>query len=199
MVVKVAPISNPVTGSAITGGVVFTFPTGPKAFGLDGKNINTTLFQPFGGWVMNMGSFFFHGFVGVTIPQQDVIPAILSTDFGIGFWLFDDGSGRAEYYRNVYDRTAFGHQRPSYIADLRTSPFCWIRNIIPTVELHWDQPFNDNTARDSGITIPNTVIMTGGVHFVFNNTATLTISGGAPVNGPRQYTNEMNAALNLRF
>lgn len=198
-VFKIAPFRNPVTGSGVSGGVVLTLPTGPKMFGLDGKNINTTLFQPFTGWVMNMGSFYFHGFVGVAIPQEDVIPAILSTDFGIGFWLFDDGSGRAEYYRNVYDRTAYGHQRPSYIADLRPSPFWWLQNIIPTVELHWDQPFNDNTGRDAGITIPNTVIMIGGVHFVFNNTATLTVSGGGPVNGPRQYTNILNAALNFRF
>ena len=75
---KYAFINNRDTGNVASGGLAVTIPTAQGIFLADGTQFRSTLFQPFGGWIINRGDLFAQGFHSLVVPsdRRDVISSI---------------------------------------------------------------------------------------------------------------------------
>lgn len=80
----------------------------------------------------------------------------------------------------------------------RTNANATLGGIVPTIEAHVTTPF-DNCSRHDVIYVPEIVVLTGGVHFVFLGTSTFTLGAAAPITGPKEFDIEAYAQLNIRF
>jgi hypothetical protein len=80
----------------------------------------------------------------------------------------------------------------------RGSPDRFLSMVVPTLEAHVTTPLNHRSPSDA-LSVPDIVVLTGGVHFgVYRNT-TLTVGAAAPVTGPVPFSAEGFVQLNWRF
>ena len=88
--VKYALYHNRTSGNLISTGLVVTAPTGPLPASFVLRNnqlelVDSTLLQPFVGYVWNSGDFFVQGFSSVMIPTDSDDVTILFNDIGVGY------------------------------------------------------------------------------------------------------------------
>lgn len=72
------------------------------------------------------------------------------------------------------------------------------RFLVPTVEAHVTTPLNNRTDT-APISVPDLVVLTGGVHIGLFRNSTLSLGAGTPVTGPRIYGTEAFVQFNRRF
>ncbi len=164
-----------------SGGLVVTVPTGPTALGGPGFTLdtfNSTLLQPFIGFLWTPGNFYLHGFSSIDVPTDPNDVTFLFNDLGIGYFVFRNGGGEPDG------------------VSLRS----FITAIAPTIEVHVNDPLNHrHPSADCILGLPDWVDITGGVTFEFNRRASLAIGVSAPVTGPKPYALEAISHLNIRF
>jgi hypothetical protein len=158
---KYALYRNTETGSAISGGLVATLPTGPDIPLSIDKSIDPTLLQPFIGYAINFDRFYLEGFAAIIVPTDSSLPTFAANDIGIG-------------YR------------------------CRNLPIVPTFEVHINDPFNHRGSAGEPIGFADSVILTAGVHTLFPH-STLTIGVTTPVTGPELYSVEAVVQYNWHF
>lgn len=135
---KYAWIRNPDTGSVLSGGLAVTAPTGPNVTLVDGTTLDSTIFQPFIGYIWNGDNFYIHGFTAVAVPTDNKDVTLLFNDIGIGYWLYrnDDGYG--------------------------------LQGLVPTFETHINNPLNHRGATQSPIGASDLIVLTAGLHAIWN-------------------------------
>src|SRR5262249_5344664 len=82
-ILKYAAYSNPTTLNLISVGMVATAPTGPGINTIDGT-IHSVFLQPYGGFILNEGAFYLHGFTSLAVPTDSRDVTIWFNDVGIG-------------------------------------------------------------------------------------------------------------------
>jgi hypothetical protein len=101
------------SGNLVSGGLVISAPTGLTARLYDGSELNSVLFQPWAGFILNVENFYTHGFTGVIIPTDSRDVTLYSIDLGVGYRLYQTDEDRL------------------------------ITAIIPTFEGHFNTPFSN--------------------------------------------------------
>lgn len=167
---KYALINDRITGNVLSGGLVVTAPTGEDDILLDDFDSNSTLLQPWGGFIYNMGSFYMHGFTSLVVPTDSSNVTFWANDLGMGWWAYRNNSGNT-----------------------------FFSAIVPTVEVHVNTPLNHRGSENSPIGFIDSVNLTGGVYWIFGQRTYLGTAIGAPVTGPRPFNFETLVNLNVRF
>jgi hypothetical protein len=108
---KYALINNRQNNNLLSTGLALTVPTGPAINSVAG-NINSVLWQPFVGYIVNFGDIYFQGFSSVVVPTNSDDVVVMFNDVGLGVVL----------YRN-FNRTG-------------------LTSIVPTIECHVTTPLN---------------------------------------------------------
>lgn len=203
VVLKLALVSDPSNGSVISGGLVATFPTGQSHVAFDGQKIHPTLLQPFLGYLWNTPTFFVHGFSSYVFSIDSRVPDLLLNDIGIGWWLYRTPLG--PYRSNAFaDRELPGPGNAFDVPVRRSNAFSdapgdapFLSGVVPTLEVHANTPIEgrDNPA----IRAFDSIVVTGGTHFLLYNQANLGVGVGAPVNGPRAFEWGIFAQLNVNY
>jgi hypothetical protein len=162
------------TGSLLSGGVAFTAPTGPRGFAGAPEDViagvREPVIQPYLAYELISGNFYVHGFEEVAVPTSSADVTLLFTDVGVGYFLSRDRNG---------DRT--------------------ITAIVPTVEMHLNDPLNHRGSRHVPLGVPDWLVLTEGVNIELNRRSLLTLGVAEPLTGPRVMTVEGIAELNFRF
>jgi hypothetical protein len=120
VILKYAALGGHRTGDALSLGLAVTTPTSSKPHLRlrTGKEIHSTLLQPFIGYLWNWKDFFIHGFASVVAPTDSRDLTFLFNDIGIGYWV----------YRAPRNQLLSG--------------------IIPTFEIHVNTPLDNRGAHD---------------------------------------------------
>lgn len=80
----------------------------------------------------------------------------------------------------------------------RGNPGRLITFVVPTIEGHVTTPLNHRDL-NGPLVVPDTIVMTSGVHLGIGRNATLSFGAAAPVTGPRPFRVEGTMQLNLRY
>ena len=110
---KYALINDRETGNVLSTGMVITLPTAKNVQITGESSLNSTLFQPFVGFILNSGDFYTLGFSSIAVPTDFRDVTLLFNSIGAGYWA----------YRN-------------------NAQGAMITGIIPTTELHITTPLN---------------------------------------------------------
>lgn len=125
VVMKYALINNRDTGNVFSVGLAVTAPTGPAINTIDG-NINSTLLQPFFGYIWLSGNLYFQGIHSVVIPTDSRDITLLFNDLGTGYVLRTPGSRFLAFVApnfEVHVSTPLNHRNPDgfvFASDLVT-------------------------------------------------------------------------------
>jgi hypothetical protein len=168
---KYAFMNNPENGNVVSGGFLITVPTG-KSFSSGGSSINPVFLQPWLGFLLNPGDAYVHGFVGTIIPTDSSVPLLITTDVGLGYWM----------YRTELDDAI-------------------LRGVAPTVEFHINNPLThrySSTSTDS-VTLADQVDLTAGTVFMGRRGSQIGAAIGFPLTGPQPFSLEMIFSFNLKF
>jgi hypothetical protein len=172
VILKYAFINDASTGNVLSGGLLLAVPTG-KSFDVpDGGSVNPVFFEPWVGFLVNRADFFIQGFFEIAVPTDSRSVIIANSDVGIGYWVY-----RNEKTDALLSRAA------------------------PTVELHVHDPLDhrySSTSTDP-IFLPDEVNLTAGGVFVFRNGSQLGLAACTPLAGPKPFTFEALASLNVKF
>jgi len=130
-----------------SGGLVVTVPTGPTALGGPGFTLdtfNSTLLQPFIGFLWTPGNFYLHGFSSIDVPTDPNDVTFLFNDLGIGYFVFRNRDGEPDgrkaselYHRRCAHKSRFTSMIRSITAIPRRTA-CWafrIGSILPAASL----------------------------------------------------------------
>jgi hypothetical protein len=165
---------DPATGSLISAGLAVTPTTGGGSFA-GAKyilNINTTLFQPFIGYIWTRGNFYLQGFSAFEFPVNPSQVTEMFNDIGVGYFVLRD-----------------------------PDPYRLLTAVAPTFEVHVSSPLNhhgfDNPNELAGT--PAVVNLTYGLNLEFYRNSLLTFGIVTPVTGPRPFDYEVVALFNFRF
>jgi hypothetical protein len=208
-ILKYAIINNCCTGNVLSTGVVITAPTGGSlansAFFPD--KIHTTYYQPYIGWIYNGCDWYVQGFSSCLIPSDHNDATVLFNDVALGYWLyvapdcrFRSSNAFAEKGCSGcwHDPTQNAFSDGGYVPCCCGHPF--ISAIIPSVEAHAVTPLDHrNVNLTDDVFSVDSLVMTGGVHIQFLNTADLMVGVATPVTGPRPYQVEAICQLNVKF
>ena len=165
---------DPRTGSLISVGLAVTPTTGGGSFAGAKyiQYINTTLFQPFVGYIWTRRNFYLQGFSAFEFPVNPSQVTEMYNDVGMGYFLF-----RAN------------------------DPGRFLTAVAPTFEVHVSSPLNhrgfDNPSEVGGT--PAVVNLTYGLNLEFSRNALLTFGFVTPVTGPRPFDYEALVLFNYRF
>ncbi|MFO0807241.1 MAG: hypothetical protein U0746_01315 [Gemmataceae bacterium] len=171
IITKYAFINDRMTGNVVSGGLAITVPTGPDAILPDGSRINSTLFQPFGGYIYNMGRLFAQGFTSLIIPSNGSDVTLLTLSNGISY--------------NLYQANQYGGGMLTYVT--------------PSLEGHATIPLNHRGLDSGNVGFPDLFVFTSGLHFGLGQSTDLLVALAVPVTGPKVYDVEAAVQLNYRF
>jgi hypothetical protein len=155
-----------------SGGLVVTVATGPVALGGPGFTLdtfNSTLLQPYIGFLWTPGNFYLQSFTSIDVPLDPNDVTFLFNDVGIGYFVMRNREGFVSAIAptvEVHINDPLNHRHPS---------------------------------ADCMLGLPDWVDITGGLTFEFNRRATLAIGVSAPVTGPKPYALEAISHLNIHF
>jgi hypothetical protein len=113
---KYAFINNGLTGNVWSLGFMATAPTGSSIIVTPVGDIHNWLYQPWTGFVVNLGDLYVHGFSSLLIPQSSQDATMWFNDLGIGWRLFGN------------------------------NPNWYVNSLVPTVEVHSTTPLNNYQA-----------------------------------------------------
>ena len=169
VIAKYAWINGGPDANLFSTGLMVTTPTSETTVGLFGERINSTIFQPFAGAVVQLGSAaFVHGFSSLAVPTDSHDATFFFNDVGVCYWLFRDSDGD------------------------------WLTAVVPTVEVHANIPLDKQGARNEPVGALESVVLTEGVQLFFG-ASLLQIGVATPVTGPRPFDVEVIAQLNIRY
>jgi hypothetical protein len=174
-IVKMIVWEDKQTGSLVSGGATLTLPTASSRL-IDPGPSELAYVEPFGGFIVQRGDFFVHGFVSVIFPIARPESIMLFTDLGAGYWVYRNGS----------------HSQ-------------LITGVAPTVEIHIADPLRtaDPAVNVFGvfdnIRPHNVVDFTFGGTFELWGRATVGLGLVVPVTGPKPFDVEAIAQVNWRF
>ncbi len=169
VILKYAFVNDRDTGTVVSGGLAVAIPTGISVLLDDGSRFNSVLLQPWGGFILPFGDFYAHGFTSCIIPTESRDVVLYTADVGVGYRLYQN-----------------------------SDPDAILRAIIPTVEGHLNIPLSNAGPTDL-IYFPDTVILTGGVHFGIGSRSWFTLGAAMPVTGPKLYDFECMGYFNCIF
>jgi hypothetical protein len=87
LLLKFAALCDHQTGNVLSGGLVVTAPSGRNPRLITGSDFNSTLLQPWVGFIYNEDRFYTHGFAAVIIPTEARDVTFLAGDLGAGYRL----------------------------------------------------------------------------------------------------------------
>lgn len=162
------------TGSLVSGGLAITPRTGPRQFAgapYLAAN-NTTTIQPYVGYLVNFRKWYFHGFEAIDVPAAAGNPTLVYSDIGMGYYLYRE-----------------------------QIPTGWISAVVPTFEVHINNPINhrgEYNVRDPNGT-PDIVNLTYGLNVRLKERSVLSLGLATPVTGPRPFDLEAILLFNYYF
>jgi hypothetical protein len=169
VIAKSAWINDGPDGSVFSTGLMVTLPTSQTTLGLNGERLNSTIFQPFAGAIVQLGArTYLHGFSSVAVPTDSRDATFLFNDIGLGYWLYRDSDGD------------------------------WLTGVVPTIEAHANTPLNRRGSTKDPVGALESIVLTEGVHLFFGQSV-LQIGLATPVTGPRPFDVEAIAQLNFRY
>jgi hypothetical protein len=167
VIAKAVLLEDRTSGSLISAGASVTFPTSDTNPG----SLDTTIAQPFVGYILRKGDFFLQGFTSVTLPLTRVEAIVLYNDVGVGYFIYQDKSHSA-----------------------------LVTAVVPTLELHLNTPLRQgDLAFLDDLHLDDTLDVTFGTTFEFSNRATFGVGVAVPFTGPRPFDIAALAQLNYRF
>jgi hypothetical protein len=166
--------SNTETKTFAAGGLAVTIPTGPQNFGGASyvRNYNNPELQPYIGLQKTWDRFYFIGFEAINVPLNTHDVTTLYNDYALGYFVY-----RSQDKRDL------------------------IQGIAPTVEVHINTPLNHRdifNAKDKAGSA-DIVDFTSGLNIFFKNKVQLGMAVVTPVTGPRPFSLESLAFLNVYF
>ena len=162
---------NPATSDLLSAGLAVTIPTGDVPFqrGLSSSRFHSTLLQPYLGYILNGSDAYFQGFSAAIIPTDDSEATVITNDFALGY---------------------YAYRRPGGVVSL----------ISPAVELHVNTPLSNVGLTGEPTTYFHNVTVLGTTHIgLWDNTATVGFSCGAPITGPRPFSLQAGVQMNWFF
>jgi hypothetical protein len=83
-------VENEETGSLLSAGLAVTAPTGnpPIASTISGRKVNSTLLQPYLGYILAGESAFLQGFSSIVVPTDTGDATFIANDFAVGYFLY---------------------------------------------------------------------------------------------------------------
>jgi hypothetical protein len=170
IILKYALINDRATGNVLSTGLVITTPTGEGLQIAGESTLNSTIFEPFVGYVFSGDSgLFVQGFSSVSVPTDMRDVTLLFNSVAFGYWM---------YRRNDSDSLLTG--------------------VVPVAEFHVDTPLNHRGTDHTPIGFPDAVNFTGGVHLYFHR-AEVGAAVGVPFTGPKPYDLEAQVNLTYRW
>ncbi len=169
ILVKYAFVNHPDTGSAFSGGLMITAPTGPSLHLAGQSSVNPVIVQPWLGELWCHNNLFVQGFESLAIPTDARDVTIFFKSIGAGYWLY-----RA------------------------SDPTRLLSAVVPDVELHFATPLNHKGLNNLPIGFPDTLDCTAGL-YLFLRHAVLGVGVGTPLVGPDPYDYLVTTNLNFRF
>lgn len=161
-------------GGLFSGGLSMNLPTGPGSFAGSNfsKSYRNIALQPFVAYFFTKGNFYIHGFESIVVPTDPNDVTMLFNDVGVGYYV----------YRNP-----------------RLDTF--LTAFAPIFELHVNVPLNHTDVFNvkDPVGTPTVVDLTLGANTQFGQRTVLTLGAVAPVSGPRPFSVEAVAQLNIYF
>jgi hypothetical protein len=71
--------------------------------------------------------------------------------------------------------------------------------LTPTLELHLNTPLGHEGLGNAPVTVPDSLSLTGGMHFTFFNRVRFTAGAATPLTGPHPFDFAAFAQLNVLF
>ena len=170
VITKYALVNNRDTGNVLSVGLAVTAPTGPDAVLTDGTRLNPVLLQPFTGFIYNWDRLYAQGFSSLIIPTDSDDVLLATSSLGLGFRMY-----------TACDPNA----RVSYVT--------------PIVEGHATLPVNHRGLSQDLVGLPDTFVMTNGVHVGLGRRANLALGVAVPLTGPKLFDLQAFAQLNWQF
>ena len=172
--VKKVLLVDQASGSLLSGGLALTVPTGPASFaGSRGlTGGHDAQLQPFLGFIKRWNRLYLQGFSAIDVPTNTRDVTLWYNDVGIGYFAYS-----------------------------AADPNAWLTAIVPTFEVHLNDPLSHRgafRANDPAGT-PDVVDLTYGASFVFRQHAVLSIFLADPITGPRPFDLEFAVLLNIYF
>jgi hypothetical protein len=203
VIFKYALLCDRASGSTLSGGLVVTIPVGDQSHLFNGQTLNATLLQPFVGYLWNTPSFYVQGFSSYVFSVDGRLPDLFTSDIGVGWWLYRApvGPARSNAFadRNLPAQlNAFDYPPPRSNA-FSDSPagVPFLSGFVPTIEAHLNKPVEGRST--DLIRTLDSVVVTGGAHFLLLNSCNLGIGFGTPVTGPRAFDWGVFAQLNINY
>jgi hypothetical protein len=169
IIYKHAIIDDRQTGNLLSAGMVVTLPTG-QGLHIGGEStLNSTVFQPFVGYIWNIDDFYIDGFSSLAVPTDFRDVTLLFNSVAVGYCLYRDCSGNG-----------------------------LVRAVSPQVEMHVNTPLSHRGLTSTPVNFSDSVNLTGGCHVLFRRSE-LGFAVGTPVTGPKPYDLEANATLTFRW
>jgi hypothetical protein len=175
LVGKYAFVADREAGTYLTAGLNVTLPTSRDLIlAQSGRNLQSTLLQPWLGAVLTGERFYVQAFTSMVFPTNDIDTHFVANDIAVGWRAYQNPQG-----------------------GLLTA-------IIPTLEAHVITPTNNrgidsllNGTAEVGA--PDLVVITGGVHLGLGDRTFLTLALGTPVTGPQLFKYEAVVQLNFAY
>ena len=165
---------NPMTGNLLSGGLAITLPSGPTSFAGSSTTVGLrdVQFQPFLGYLFRKGDWFVQGFSAIDVPTDSRDVTLWYNDVALGYYL----------YRSA-------------------NPSAFLSAIVPTVELHLSDPLNHRGALrpNDPFGTPDVLDLTFGTSIVLRKRIVASFGGSFPVTGPRPFSIEAMALLNIYY
>jgi hypothetical protein len=151
----------------------------------------------------------FSGGLAVTVPSSRSIP---TTDGNLQDTLIQPFVGYLWNFDQFYIQGFHSVAVPTDARDVtllfndlgvnywlyRGNPDRFLSSIVPTIEAHLTTPLNHRKF-NGPIVVPDTLILTTGVHLGLFSNSTLSLGVGTPVTGPRPFSVETFVQFNWRF
>jgi hypothetical protein len=169
VIFKYAFLNDCDTGNVLSGGVTVGVPTGRAIHIETQSDLHDVLLQPYVGFIYHFNR---DAFI------QGFSSLVVPTDARDVTILFNDFALGYWVYR---------------------CDDALLTGVIPVLEGHVNTPLNHRGTEQIPIGLQDSVVLTGGSHFVFNNRANLMLGAAVPVTGPLPYRIEGILQFNYRF
>jgi hypothetical protein len=168
---KYAFINNFQTGNVLSGGLALTVPTGRDVILFDGTELNSVLFQPYGGFIYYLQNLYALGFTSIIVPTDSRDVTLSTASLALGYNIF------------------------------RSNPYSdnLITYVTPTVEGHATIPLNHRGTDNFPLGFPDIFTVTSGLHIGIGNRSQLTAAAVVPVTGPKPFDIEAVIQFNFLF
>jgi hypothetical protein len=180
IVLKYALINNPFEptpdgtlsgGEVLSTGLVITTPTGgAAAFTAQDPQVHPTVIQPWVGGIVTFPRAYAQFFSSLAVPTDGRDTVFYFNSLQVGYLLYRDPTGSR-----------------------------YLSSVTPLAEVHVNTPLNNRGILRLPIAAVDQVSFTGGTTFGLGRRSFLNLGANVPVTGPRPYTVEAMAHLNILY